>query len=769
MLKRIIKIDNLGVFKKGVQAARELSKVTLLYADNARGKSTFASLCRAAAAGDTTSITSRKTLGSTDMPSINLRFETAGKGFNAEFDGSKWSGQRPNIHVFNQEFVDRNVYTGLDVSPEQRASLLNLALGDAAVAAQTQFNTQSELSRAKAGEVRLAELALVPHRGKIQLDEFIALEVDALVDEKISAVEETMRNAAQIDDILAAPLFKEFPSMVPIKMTGVVRILTSTLQDVHEDAERRVKEHIALHSSDEGWIHQGVNLDNDKNCPYCGQSTADLPLIRAYKDYFSDSYTLYLNEIGELRDTVDAATNLSHFTLWQNVIEFNKGMIGTWSRLVKSAMPTVDVEHMEEVLTRAREGLLALIDKKMANIFAAIEHEEIEALLKDFDTIETMQNSFQEVVRRENEAIVEFQKSLTKIDTTKLQKELDSLKLQKIRHQDVVAQLVDVAIKARSEHKQADSAKILAKETLDKLMADLLGQFQGAINQWLGRFGASFRIEKMETSYAGGDPRGRYSIKVREATVAVGPGKGDLQFHAALSEGDKRTLAFSFFLATLFSDKNHHEATVVLDDVFTSLDRQRRHNTADAAVKIAHECSQLILLGHDAHFLRDVRKRAQAKQVGGTIELCLLRDAQDYSSISGVDLDVVCASDYYKHYVLVETFMEGKVPPERLLEVAIALRPLVEGHLHKSFPKKFPEGLTFGGMLDVIKNAPAATPLVSLQPLLKDLHDFNEYAGAYHHDTIGGIAARTDIHDAELKRMAEGALNFIQTRKLWPH
>lgn len=94
---------------------------------------------------------------------------------------------------------------------------------------------------------------------------------------------------------------------------------------------------------------------------------------------------------------------------------------------------------------------------------------------------------------------------------------------------------------------------------------------------------------------------------------------------------------------------------------------------------------------------------------------------------------------------------------------------LLSGHLHKSFPKKFPEGLTFGGMLDVIKNAPAATPLVSLQPFLKDLRDFNEYAAAYHHDTNGGITARTDIHDAELKRMAEGALNFIQARKLWAY
>lgn len=54
--------------------------------------------------------------------------------------------------------------------------------------------------------------------------------------------------------------------------------------------------------------------------------------------------------------------------------------------------------------------------------------------------------------------------------------------------------------------------------------------------------------------------------------MVVGPkGAGDLSFHAALSEGDKRTLAFAFFLARLFADPKRAEATVVLDDVFTSL------------------------------------------------------------------------------------------------------------------------------------------------------------------------------------------------------
>lgn len=141
------------------------------------------------------------------------------------------------------------------------------------------------------------------------------------------------------------------------------------------------------------------------------------------------------------------------------------------------------------------------------------------------------------------------------------------------------------------------------------------------------------------------------------------------------------------------------------------------------------------------------------------------RDVDCYSLLTNFELDEFCASDYYKNYVLVETFLAGDVPQEKLLDVAKALRPLVEGHLHKSFPKRFKDGQTVGQMLDVVKNATRPNPLVALQPLHKALCDFNDFAAAYHHDTSGGHP-RADINDTELQQYALAALNFIQSRKL---
>ena len=234
-----------------------------------------------------------------------------------------------------------------------------------------------------------------------------------------------------------------------------------------------------------------------------------------------------------------------------------------------------------------------------------------------------------------------------------------------------------------------------------------------------------------------------------------------------MSEGDKRTLAFAFFLAKLFADPNKANAAVVLDDVFTSLDKHRRHNTIDAVLQMVAECAQVICLGHDAHFLRELKKRVSKKKLGTAVELALHRDAQDYSFLDDFDLDEYCSSEYYKHYIMVERFVNAE-PYGSLLEVAKSLRLLVEGHLHRCFPKKFKEGQTVGEMLDLVKNATAPNSLVRLQSLHAELVSFNEFAAAFHHDTSGGYP-RTEVNEAELLPFAKGALGFIQIRNFKLH
>lgn len=768
MLEKIISIDNIGVIKSGIPQTLTLEKVTLVYSDNARGKSTLAALLNACAWANVPELVKRKTIGAKSDQKIHLRFKAPSGDFNSQFDGKAWIGQQPNLYVFNQDFVERNVYASTGVTAEQRASLLELALGDAAVSAQAEFAKQSELQRNKASEVRTAEGALTGYQGALAVDRFITLLEAPNADAEIQALDKQIADAQGIDAILDRPDFKKITAPT-FDLTNFKAVANSHFEQVQDGAEDLVKKHLNAHmgAATERWISTGLQHKPEPDCPFCGQKTDGIELIQAYKTYFNQAYKDYLSKIETMRNMASQSVSVAAISNWTGVQAFNEGAAGNWNSTIEFTLPSIDLVGAGKVIQNAQQALIKVAENKKLSPLEAIEDGVVAVIEGQLSAISTMVSIYNAEIENINEKIAFHKKSLSAADVKALISQRTNLELRKIRHDPKVKAIVDSVATARNEYKRAETAKDAAKANLDGLMANLLAAFQSAINGWLKRFGAPFSIEKLTTSYAGGDPRGHYAINVRGATVNVGPGTaGELTFHAALSEGDKRTLAFAFFLAKLFADPNRDHATIVLDDVFTSLDHHRRHNTTEAAVKMAQECAQIIVLGHDAHFLREVRKRAKHKNVGETLELCLYRDADDYSILTALDLDEFCASDYYKNYVLIEQYLSGEVSPEKLLDVAKALRPLVEGHMHKSFPKKFKDGQTVGAMLGVIKAATGNNSLRALQPLHADLSTFNDFAAAYHHDTSGGHP-RVDINDAELRQFAQAALSFIQSRKLW--
>lgn len=767
MLEKVISIDNIGVIKSGVQRPITLEKVTLIYADNARGKSTLAALLNASASANVLELTKRKTIGTHNDQKVLLRFKAPTGDFNAQFNGNAWAGQKPNLHVFNQEFVERNVYASSGVTPDQRASLLELALGDAAVTAQTEFSKQSELQRTKASEVREAEGALTGYRSDLTVDRFIALQESPNADAEIQALDKQIADALNIAATMAKPDFKKLTAPA-FDLAQFKSIAESEFEQVQNGADELVKKHLDTHlgAATERWVATGLHHKPEPDCPFCGQKTEGLALIQAYKTYFNQAYKDHLASIESLHGLVTQGVSAASISSWAGIQAFNEGAASSWNGVIDFTLPTIDIAAAENVIQKAQQSLVRTAEHKKAFPLEAIKNSLVAEIEANLTSVITMVTTFNAKIDAINEKICAHKKTLATTDLQTLTATQTTLKLQKVRHGPEVKAMVDAVTTARNEYKNAEKAKNDAKTNLDNLMATLLTTFQTAINYWLGCFGAPFYIEKLTTSYAGGDPRGHYVINVRGAKVNVGPGAaGELSFLAALSEGDKRTLAFAFFLAKLFADPNRAHASVVLDDVFTSLDHHRRHNTAKAVVKMVEECAQVIVLGHDAHFLRELRKRVRQKNIAETLELCLHRDIDNYSLLTNFELDEFCASDYYKNYVLTEKFLAGGVPQEKLLDVAKALRPLVEGHMHKSFPKRFKDGQTVGQMLDIVRNATSPNPLVALQPLHAALCDFNDFAAAYHHDTSGGHP-RADINDAELRQYALAALNFIQSRKL---
>jgi wobble nucleotide-excising tRNase len=110
VLEKIIRVDGVGIFHNGTPAARDLAKLTLIYADNARGKSTLSAILRAGAAGDAAALTARPTIGGTLPAAVHLRFRDGTASRSIKFENGSWDSKAPHLHVFDNAFVENNVY-----------------------------------------------------------------------------------------------------------------------------------------------------------------------------------------------------------------------------------------------------------------------------------------------------------------------------------------------------------------------------------------------------------------------------------------------------------------------------------------------------------------------------------------------------------------------------------------------------------------------------------------------------------------------------------
>lgn len=183
-----------------------------------------------------------------------------------------------------------------------------------------------------------------------------------------------------------------------------------------------------------------------------------------------------------------------------------------------------------------------------------------------------------------------------------LETELKTLQATKSRHESNVTACAGrlASCKARKNGIAKDKVKIRGE--LDEHGRAITTNLSTAINSYLKRLGAGFRIDYREPDYRGKEPSASYDILIREVAVSPRSVAGEIDkpsFRNTLSAGDKSTLALAFFLAKVNADPKLAETIVVLDDPFTSLDHFRRQFTAIEIRKLCGRALQTIVLSHE--------------------------------------------------------------------------------------------------------------------------------------------------------------------------
>ncbi len=745
--------------------AVDLPKVTAIYADNGRGKTMFAGVMRACQLGDAGRLIARRTIDSANSPELDLLLPT---GTHVEFKGNAWTNILPDIVVFDSEFVELNVFSGCEVRPDQRKSLLEFALGDETVQLKQRVEQLSQDIKTQTGKRSQAEKTLSGYAPPYTVPEFTVLQPIADAQQQIDALRkriEASKNALQLNA-------RQPPSglnTVQFSIEDVFDVLARQLLDVEETAEAVVKSHLEKHGKAglEDWVSRGQEFLIRDECPFCGQGIAGLDLIKAYRSHFNKAYGELKRQVEELEDKVNSGLADTKIDTAVSSATTNAARIEAWKDQLELEVPSLDGGSLKSILQEMRTSLLSIVSaKKQQPLKPVGTQEDVQkakvAIGAINQTIETYNAELAAVAAK----ISEFKKNLAAEDAKTLQLEIRKLEAGlKVQQPEVIATIVEY-LRAETERKRLEEEKAQAREQIDILMQSTLQHFQTSINQLLTAFGAEFLIEQLKPSYIGssGEPRTEYVLSVRNKFIKLG-GREDMArgrcFATALSDGDKRTLSFAFFLARLMADPKLASKLVVLDDPVSSLDRSRRHQKIRLIARLATECKQLIVLSHDPYFVRDLRDRlSDLKPTPIAPEILTLKRIQNgYSAIGQCDIDDICSSDYYRHHRMVADYVDGK-STGNTRDVAKAIRPLLEGYYHRRFPGKIPRKLLFGQIIALVLNPVTTGPLANLRPLAKELGEINDYASQFHHDTNSG-SDTVPVVDAELLAFSRRALALI--------
>lgn len=747
MLKKIKTIQGVGLFCKAEGAEdKELAEVTLVFAENARGKSTLASILGAAATADAAPVEERRTIDQQIEPRVQFEFD---RGRMVQFESGRWTGDASSLRVFDSEFIDRNVHSGSVIDVNHRRNLLALAVGEESVRAkraQEALDVKRAEAQAKKNDI---EAGLAALRGKMPLAEFLGLpeltDVDALIEAKKAELTSALSSRSIASQ--EKPRLHAFPEL---DIESLFEVLSCTLEDLEGEAEDAVRAHIAglKESGAQRWVGEGLEYYSDETCPFCGQGTEGVELIGHYRSIFNDAYRQLRERIDGLNKAVDYAVPANAATELANATERAKEAIESWvgNGHIVVASQAPEIALAEQWVSNFRNTTASVIEMKQRDLnYTPSEHERnnIREAYNNYVGVIEQQNS---VVQAALDAITQYLSTLGSLNHQSIADEVFRLEQARARHSPDAVALADAHGEALAEIKEIEEEVRIERKRERSALDASLGKYTDRINAHLSRQFAPFRIADVGTTYSGGTPGTTYTIKVRGQAVNL---KGaENSFKTALSESDKRSMALAFFLAATLDDPDLDKKTVVVDDPMSSLDRNRRANTVKTLANIALKCDQLIVLAHDPKFLLDLdseikRTKKYHASDGGMHPVkrkhlrlkSVIVDSryEAYTDFDDCDLALECESKYARNYRTLIDFVSD--PTNDHLVAAAAIRPLLEGYLHRRFPSQLPQNSMFGQAIKVVREASGDSPLVNAQNQVEDMVNVAYFGNESHHDS----------------------------------
>ncbi len=762
MYKKII-IRNVGVLKAfDAGSAPPLSRLSLFYARNGRGKSTLTAVMRAARDGCSSTVMARRSLGNNAAdPDITLVSDSG----NRRFTGGRWQHARAPIEVFDSAFIADNVFAGEMIELAHDRGLFSVIIGEEGVRLARLLDRFNAHAKITAGKLKEAEAALDSDTPTdMSREEFFALAPNPAYAERLDRAEKALKAVQQADKVaLLKPLERLNTPSLPVDLSA---ILAATVVDINTAARAQLADHFRrfkLGKQGEAWVNYGVEHIHGDACPFCGRENADeRGMVTLYAQIFGEQYKLHMAKIAGAATELDAALGEDARAALARSLAANITAASGWGQYIKLGLDLPSCADLPGDLAQAHTAARALLERKRQSPLDPVEDVETTATADAaVSRVAVTLAEYNGAVNAINEVAASSQAgSADTEDAAKLA--VANARRRIARSEEPgVQRRVEQYLAAKRRDERARHARSKAQGKLKETNNAAAGHYHQRVNHYLEAFGVGARITKPTNSMAGNAGQADYALLIRGESVARGRGRiaePIPSFRNTLSSGDKTTLALAFFLAKLDQDGGLAQKVVVFDDPLASHDSHRRGKTIEAVKELSGRCLQLVLLSHDEYFLREVERRC-AGIATATYQI-EYNGGDGWSAAKSVRLQDLCSSNHANQLAKLAAFVDNRTgDPD---DVVLNVRQVLETHFRRAYTAYFPHNRNLGKIVRDIDQHVGPHPCDAVRDRLDAINAAT--CDSHHGDDANAVPKRGVDRDA-LHVIVREALELIGARR----
>lgn len=368
----------------------------------------------------------------------------------------------------------------------------------------------------------------------------------------------------------------------------------------------KIKEHISKVGRE--FIEKGIKLQKempDNACPFCTQKIPN-EIIQEYTSYFNKSVETFNQRSLEMSGTLKKI--LEQWNIKEILQSFER-----FEPFIKKDSST-NKESLENALEQIKV-LLEKLQKEVVKKEGVKNKEKFQEIDKELLEI---QKDIQQHVDETRKILNQKKEQKKKLE--KLKTELKEARIKKVKHDSYDSQ------KSKEEAKRKLSILNRGHERLKRLLEKIDKKLKELYDQKRPDI-------EIINNYLKALNLPKYSLDKDYRIVLNSDVLENSEAKIILSDGEKTTLVFAYFLARLklfYKKEDLKNLVVVIDDPISSLDEQRIYNTTCLVAKINQELAreklsnekdraQVFVLTHNhtfmAHLINMVGKHARYFQL----------------------------------------------------------------------------------------------------------------------------------------------------------